>query len=180
MRTLHETTVQQQNDLAEPLNPKKHKNRKAFDCGITPLNRFLSETANQSSKRHTSRTYVVVDPDDHTLVAGYYTLTTTSVRSADMGSMMLKRYPGLDSSGLIARLAVDVNYHGQGLGEYLLVSAIKRLIFLSDGLGFPVIIVDPKDGAAAFYEKFGFQHFDDEEERMFLTIKDAIAAFDNI
>lgn len=180
MRTLHETIVQQQNDLVEPLNPKKHKNRKAFDCGVAPLNRFLRESANQSSKRHASRTYVVVDPEDDTLVAGYYTLTTTSVRPEDMGSMMLKRYPGLDSSGLIARLAVDQNYHGQGLGEYLLVSAIRRLILLSNGLGFPVIIVDPKDGVATFYEKYGFQRFDSEEERMFLTIKDAIAAFDNV
>lgn len=170
-------TRQQQIDLVEQLNPKKHKHRKAFDCGVAPLNYFLKETANQSSRRHASRTYVVADSDDPGRIAGYYTLTTTRVQPANMNTIIAKRYSGLDSSGLIARLAVDKNYRGQGLGEYLLVSAIRRLIVLSEGLGFPVIIVDPKDGAATFYEKYGFQRFDAEEDRMFLTIQDAIKAF---
>lgn len=167
---------QQKDDLVEPLNRSKHKNRSTFDCGSPALNQYLSLQANQSSKRHAARTYVATDLDDPSLIAGYYTLTTTSVQPENMGPIIAKRYPGLDSCGLIARLAVDITYHGQGLGEALLINAISRLVQLSEGLGFPVIIVDPKNGAADFYTKYGFERFDNDEDRMFLTINDAIKA----
>jgi len=57
------------------------------------------------------------------------------------------------AAGLIARLAVDKRYTQRGFGEWLLIDALKKLLAASDTVGFPLIVVDAKEGAVGFYEK---------------------------
>lgn len=43
----------------------------------------------------------------------------------------------------------------------------------SDSVAFPVVVVvDAKDGAKQFYERFGFQAFQETENKLFITIAD--------
>ncbi len=77
------------------------------------------------------------------------------------------------SGGLTARLAVDERYQGKGFGEWLLIDALAA----SDSVAFPVVIVDAKDGAIDFYERYGFQAFQDTENKLFITIADVRASF---
>jgi GNAT superfamily N-acetyltransferase len=61
------------------------------------------------------------------------------------------------SATLLGRLAVDKNYQGQGLGEAILVDALKRAYFASMLVGSMAVIVDPLDEAAVkFYAKYEF------------------------
>ncbi len=81
------------------------------------------------------------------------------------------------SGGLTARLAVDERYQGKGFGEWLLIDALHKLLAASDSVAFPVVIVDAKDGAIDFYERYGFQAFQDTENKLFITIADVRASF---
>jgi GNAT superfamily N-acetyltransferase len=59
---------------------------------------------------------------------------------------------------LLGRLAVDNRYQGQGLGELLLIDALKRSYDTSiTSIGSMAVIVDPiDDDAVKFYKKYGF------------------------
>lgn len=50
---------------------------------------------------------------------------------------------------------VGHRYKGQGFGEWLLIDALRKLLMVSETVAFPVVIVDAKDGAEYFYEKYG-------------------------
>lgn len=87
-------------------------------------------------------------------------------------SKLQKRHPLMSSAGLIARLAVDEDYKGKGYGEWLLIDALLKLLMASDTVAFPYIVVDAKDGATAFYEKFAFFSFQTEKNKLFITVAD--------
>ena len=58
---------------------------------------------------------------------------------------------------LLARLAVSNSYHRQGLGEAMLIDALKRSYYASLQVGSMAVIVDPLDEEAKqFYEKYNF------------------------
>lgn len=151
---------------------KKRHNRNAFDCSIEPLNNFLKLMANQQSSKDNSRTFVLEDVSDTTRIVGYYTLTLTQVDLSKLPKALQKKHQSSKAAGLIARLAVDKNYKGQRLGEWLLIDALKRLLQASDSLGFPLVVVDAKDGAKEFYLQYGFQPFVSEENKLFITMAD--------
>ena len=67
-------------------------------------------------------------------------------------------------------------YKGKSFGEWLLIDALRKLLAASDSVAFPVVIVDAKDGAKHFYERYGFQAFEDAENKLFITIADVRAS----
>jgi ribosomal protein S18 acetylase RimI-like enzyme len=56
----------------------------------------------------------------------------------------------------VVRLAVDAKYQGRGIGKALLRFCFELAEKLRDEYGFVGVIVDAKQEAIAFYEKFGF------------------------
>ena len=83
-----------------------------------------------------------------------------------------KRHHNTHSGGLIARLAVDKRYKKQDYGEWLLIDALRKLLFAGETIAFPLVIVDTKKGSIEFYEKFGFIPFQDTPNKLFLTMAD--------
>jgi predicted N-acetyltransferase YhbS len=79
---------------------------------------------------------------------------------------------------LLARLAVDQDHQGMGLGRDLLVEAIGRAAAAGEHTAARFIAVDPIDGdAQSFYSAFGFKAVEgDEGGRMYLCIDEALAA----
>jgi GNAT superfamily N-acetyltransferase len=56
------------------------------------------------------------------------------------------------------RLAVSENHRNQGLGEFLLLDALKQSLISSGVIGSTMVVVDPKnESAARFYQRYGFQ-----------------------
>lgn len=94
------------------------------------------------------------------VLAGYYTLSTASVRLGDLPPDTFKRlprYPDLPAV-LIGRLAIDRRYQGQGLGGALLVDVYRRAKRIYAQAALLGLIVDATDeGARSFYERHQFQ-----------------------
>lgn len=157
------------------LDKTKH-DRNRFDCGIEALNNYLKVMASQQSKKDNTRTFVLEDINDSTQIIGFYTLTLTPIDLEALPNALRRKHQSTSSGGLIARLAVDHHYKGQGFGEWLLIDALKKLLQASDTVAFPIVIVDAKEGAKQFYEKYGFTAFRDTESKLFITIADIRAS----
>ncbi|UJF17241.1 GNAT family N-acetyltransferase [Vibrio sp. SS-MA-C1-2] len=157
------------------LNKVKH-DRTRFNCGIEALNNYLKVMASQQAKKDNTRTFVLEDIYDDSHIIGFYTLTMTPIDLNALPERLQKKHQPSTSGGLIARLAIDDRYKGKGFGEWLLIDALKKLLAASDSVAFPIVIVDAKDGAKQFYERYGFQAFQDAENKLFITIADLRAS----
>ena len=158
---------------------KATHDRQHFDCGVESLNNYLKVMANQQSQKDNTRTFVLVEEQNSARVIGYYTLTMTPIDLSALPDKLQKKHHNASSGGLITRLAIDKRYAKQGYGEWLLIDALNRLLQASETVAFPVVIVDAKDGAIGFYEKFGFTPFIDSTNKLFLTIADIRASISN-
>ena len=157
--------------ITVPLDKNSH-DRKRFDCGVEALNNYLRVMANQQSAKDNSRTFVLEDVNTPCCIVGYYTLTMTSIDLAALPGRLQKKHHNAQSSGLIARSAVDKRYIKQGYGEWLLIDALKKLLLASETVAFPLVVVDAKEGAVEFYKRFGFTPFSDTPNKLYMTIAD--------
>ncbi|MDR5748922.1 GNAT family N-acetyltransferase [Caballeronia sp. LZ029] len=142
--------------------------RSSFDCGVPTLNDWLKKTAKQHQEKNLSRTFVAIQPSDPHRVAGYYALAATSVETAGMSGRKLPRNV---SAVLLARLAVDKNNKGQGLGEYLLMHALDAIVSTAEIVGVQCVVVNAvDDDAASFYKKYGFEPLTEDPLTLFLPV----------
>ena len=157
--------------ISVALDKKKH-DRKYFDCGVDALNNYLRLMASQQSTKDNTRTYILESASNKQKIIGYYTLTMTSLDLSALPKRLQNKHKNAFSAGLIARLAVDKRYKRQGFWEWLLIDSLKKLLLASETVGFPLVVVDAKEGAIAFYEKMGFTRFVDTEYKLYMTIAD--------
>lgn len=155
---------------------KETHDRNRFNCGTESLNNYLRVMASQQAKKDNTRTFVLEDDNDNRHIIGFYTLTMTPIDLKALPEKLQKKYQPSTSGGLIARLAVDDRYTGKGFGEWLLIDALQKLLAASDSVAFPLVVVDAKDGAKHFYERYGFRAFQDAENKLFITIADIRAS----
>lgn len=148
----------------------RQHDRKAFACGVEPLDRYLREQAGQDARKRVAAPFVLCEGESN-VALGYYTLSALSV---DVGvwpedvARKLPRYPVVPAT-LLGRLAVDTRLRGKGRGEHLLMDALRRALLASREMASVAVIVDAKDdSAAAFYRRYGFIPFADEPRRLFL------------
>jgi GNAT superfamily N-acetyltransferase len=74
---------------------------------------------------------------------------------------------------LLARLAVDRDWQGKGLGAGLLKDALLRTVQAADIVGIRALIVHAKnERARLFYEHFGFQPSPTDHYHLFRLLKD--------
>jgi GNAT superfamily N-acetyltransferase len=159
----------------ERLDPAKHR-REAFHCESEPLTNFIQRQARKEMEARASACFVLVPESDPSRIAGYYTLTQTSIVLGKLPPELTKklpRYPELGAT-LIGRLARDLDWRGTGIGGMLLIDALRRCVRLSEESGAIVVVTDPKDEKArAFYAAYGFQPLD--EHRMFIPMNTVLA-----
>jgi predicted GNAT family N-acyltransferase len=148
--------------------------RTAFNCGIATLNSYLQQYARRDMERGIATPYVLVPSTSTTEIAGFYTLTATAVKLIDLpenAAKNLPRYP-LVPATLLGRLAVNLKYRGKGLGERLLMDALKRSLEASRIVGSAAVIVDAKDSSGVrFYERYGFKLLPEQDLRLFIAMK---------
>ena len=74
---------------------------------------------------------------------------------------------------VLARLAVDPDYQGQGLGAGLLNDAMLRTLAAADIAGIRALAVHAKDDRArGFYTHFGFIPSPTDPLHLFVLLKD--------
>jgi GNAT superfamily N-acetyltransferase len=107
-------------------------------------------------------------------VVGYYALAAGSVEHEEVPARIRKglaRYPV--PVILLARLAVDQQERGRGLGAALLKDALTRAARAADEIGARAILVHAKDDEArSFYEHFDFEPSPSDPLHLFLLMKD--------
>lgn len=155
----------------EPLSA--HHDRASFSCGVEALDRYLHQQARQNVEQRVAAVFILVAVDSGE-IAGYYTLSAGSVLLTDLPPAVAKRLPRYPQVPvvLLGRLAVARDRQGQGLGEVLLIDALRRALRQSHQVGAMAVVVDAKDDRLrAFYERYGFRCFEDDGYRLFLPMK---------
>ena len=143
----------------------------AFDCGQDNLNRYLRRYALTNQKSGGAQTYVGVSGE---AIMGYYSLVVGQVAyeaAPERLAKGLSRHPV--PIMLLARLAVDFNWQGCGVGTGLLRDAMQRTEQAADIAGIRAMLVHAKDTKAkGFYEHFDFIPSPSDPYHLFLLIKD--------
>ena len=150
---------------------KTHE-RKSFDCGHEDLNRYLREQARQDAEKRVAAPFVLTQPGDPK-VLGFYTLSSSIIPVDELSQDLMKRLPryGQLPVTLLGRLAVDRSAGGQGVGQFLLVDALRRGLEAAQQIAAMAVIVDAKnERAESFYRHFDFQPFQQTPLRLFLPM----------
>jgi len=143
----------------------------SFNCGNPVLTIWLQKFAWNNQQAGSAKTYVALANDR---VVGYYALTAGSVQKHESPEGIAK---GLANHPigvvLLARLAVDNRYHGQGLGKALLFDALTRIAEAAGIVGVRAVLVHAIDDAARrFYEHFDFDPSPVDPFQLMLLLKD--------
>lgn len=158
--------------IVEPIG--KHHDRGDFSCGYEALDQYLQKQATQDARRMVAAPFILTRESDRKTVIGYYTLSAFGVALQDLPNEVVKKLPAypIVPVTLLGRLALDHRYRGQGLGEFLLVDALKRALKQSSQIAAAAVVVDAiDDKSAGFYRHFEFIHFPDKPGRLFLPMK---------
>ena len=104
---------------------------------------------------------------------GYYTLSNHTVVYESLPKDQSKGLPRSDVPVvLIGRLAVDSSIQGKGLGEFLLIDALRRAEYLADRIGIRAVEVDAiNEAAKRFCGRYGFLSLTDDPRHLFLPMK---------
>ena len=145
--------------------------RQAFDCGRQELDDWLRQVARQHQDKGLSKTFVAIREEAPERICGYYALTLAELENRHLPEAWRKKLPRRIPGVRLARLAVDRQYQGKGLGELLLIDALtraKRIYTESGGIGLFVDALD--EPAAGFYRSFGFTAAPDNPLLLFLPV----------
>jgi GNAT superfamily N-acetyltransferase len=150
----------------------KAHDRSGFACGVEALDRYLRQQARHDADKHVAAPFVLVAPPA-VAVLGYYTLSASVVSVTDIAADLAKtlpRYPQLPVT-LLGRLAVDQRLKGQGMGEFLLLDALRRSLSRAADVAAMAVVVDAKDdAAAAFYGHYEFRPLHSVPSRLYLSM----------
>jgi GNAT superfamily N-acetyltransferase len=108
------------------------------------------------------------------MVVGYFSLCAGSVQREEASARVAKGQPAYPIGIiLLARLAVDQNEQGYGLGKALLKDALLRASQAADIVSSRAVLVHAIDEEArAFYQHFGFQNCPANDLHLMLLMKD--------
>lgn len=137
----------------EPPEPlADHHDLATFECRSSEQTEWLRRHARQSTRTGTTRVFVVIEPDNAAVVA-YYGWCMAQLDTSAVPPRARKgagRYP--QPVALLARLGVDVNHEGRGLGAALLQDVFARLLELSEDIGCRGLLVHAESSdARSFY-----------------------------
>jgi GNAT superfamily N-acetyltransferase len=118
----------------------------AFDCGVPELTEWLQRHALQNQYAGNASTYVALRSDR---VVGYYALAACGVEKAQAPGQVKKGgVPRHVPCLLLARLAIDKQEQGCGIGRGLLVDAMRRAVNVSEQVGIRALLVHARDQTA--------------------------------
>lgn len=159
----------------EPLG--SNHDRAAFSCGKEPLDNYLKTQARKAIEKNLAAVFVYTDGAK---IAGYYTLSSFAVKLDEIPETLAKKLTKMPvvPATLIGRLARSLEFRGKGIGEILLIDALKKAYRNSKEVASWAVIVDAKDGEAVeFYKEFGFVEFPTVKARLFLPMTSVAELF---
>jgi GNAT superfamily N-acetyltransferase len=152
----------------QPLGPAHRLD--AFSSGEASLDAWLRRRASANQVSGASRTFVVCDGD---AVVGYYALATGAVTVASSPGRLRRNMPDPIHVVVLARLAVDQAWQGQGIGRALFKDAALRILNAAEAVGIRGIVVHAiSDAAKRFYVSLGFEESPREPMLLMVTLAD--------
>lgn len=151
---------------------KKSFDLSGFDCERESLNEWLKKYAWQSQASNTANTFAVINDNR---VAAYYSLCAGSIKVEEVVARISEGQPQNRPIPIIkiARLAVDKDMKGQGLGKAILKDALLRCINAADEIAARAVVIDALDETVrSFYERFDFESGPSDQNTMMLLMKD--------
>ena len=159
------------NDLKiEPLGPQH--DRAAFSSGSAALDQYLKTQASQAVEKNLAAVFILTA--DGKTILGYFTLSAFSVKLTEIPEQLAKKLTKMGEvpATLVGRLARSLDQKGKGIGEILLVDALKKALQNSVTVASWAVVVDAKDeNASVFYKRFGFVEFPNTPNRLFLPLR---------
>lgn len=159
----------------EPLG-KQHR-LDEFYCGEPALDEWLKRHALGAHASGSARVFVTTLDDGETVV-GYYALAAAQVAPEEATERALKGQPQARPvpAVLLARLAVDREHQGAGLGRSLLQEVLLRCLEAAEAIGARVLLVHAKHHAAkTWYMQYGFEESPTDPLHLLMLLKDARA-----
>ena len=148
-----------------------------FDSGEPVLDDWLRRRARANQTNGASRTYVVCEG---TRVAAYYALASGAIAQAGAPGRFRRNMPDPIPVVVLARLAVDKNYQGRGLGRALFRDAAQRVANAADTIGIRGIVVHAiSEEARKFYLALGFDSCPAEAMTLVVTLRDLRATLES-
>ncbi len=159
----------------EPLG--KHHRLDRFQCGEAALDEWLQRHARGAHASDSARVFVTTLEDGETVI-GYYALAAAQVAPEDATARALRGQPHARPvpAILLARLAVDQNHQGAGLGRSLLQDVLLRCVEAADAIGARILLVHAKhDAAKAWYAQYDFEESPTDPLHLLMLMKDVRA-----
>ncbi len=159
--------------ITPPRPLAKSDHRTDFDCGKDSLNQWFRRHAWRNQKENASRTYVVSDEATGNIV-GYVTLAAGQIAREFLAKSDQRNKPNPVPVLILGQLAIDINYHGQGIGVDLLQYALKVAVKASETVGAVGVLTHPLVAEVReFYGRWGFRDLEqDPKGSMLVKIKD--------
>ena len=149
----------------------------SFDSGEPVLDDWLRRRARANQASGASRTYVVCEGKR---VAAYYALASGAIAQAAVPGRFRRNMPDPIPVVVLARLAVDRNYQGRGLGRALFRDAARRVAHAADTIGIRGIVVHAISAEAReFYIALGFDPCPAEAMTLVVTLRDVRATLES-
>lgn len=141
----------------------------SFDCGQPALNLFLQRFAFVNQKSNSAQTFVSCQSSS---VVGFYSLAVGSVEPSNAAPHVTK---GITQHPvpvmILARLTVDLQHQGAGLGKALLKDALLRTAQAADIAGIRALLVHAKDESAMqWYLNWEFEPSPSDPFHLFLLM----------
>lgn len=152
-----------------------HHDLAEFRCRSAEQTEWLRRYTRQSAATGTTRVFVVTEHEDHRVVA-YYAWRMAQIHAEAAPDRLRKgagRYP--QPVALLARLGVDVEHEGAGLGAGLLQDVLARVVELSDDIGCRGLLVHAESAEARnFYAHLvpEFETSPTDDLHLILLVKD--------
>ncbi|MGQ3904816.1 GNAT family N-acetyltransferase [Mixta calida] len=141
-----------------------------FHCGEATLDEWIRNRGLKNQSLGAARTFVVCR-EGSSQVVGFYSLATGSVTHAIATGGLRRNMPDPIPIIILARLAVDMHFHGKGLGADLLHDAVLRICRVAENIGVRAVMVHAlSDAAKQFYRHHGFTPSATQENTLFLRL----------
>lgn len=112
-------------------------------------------------------------------MVGYYALASGSVAVEDVPGRFRRNMPNPIPVVLLARLAVDKAYQGQGIGPALFRDSALRVMNAADAIGVRGVVVHAiSERTRDFYQKLGFDPSPGDPMTLMVTLQDLRAALE--
>lgn len=101
----------------------------------------------------------------------YYLISATDLEHAEATGNLRRNMPDPIPVIILARLAVDLSFHGKGLGADLLHDAVLRCYRVAENIGVRAIMVHAlTEEAKNFYIHHGFKPSQTQQRTLFLRL----------